>query len=98
MGSKNSLGYTEKPGKKFFREFHRFLEKVIDVFSVHVRLRNVNLKSLPTCRDLKLLLESISLTPKAFSALFWHKNIKNHFNADVLNMGPYSQIAIQICN
>jgi hypothetical protein len=86
-------------GGKFFRVFHRFLEiKVIDVFSVYVRLRNVNLKILLTSRALKLSLESISLTPNVFSALFWHKKIKNHFNANVLNMGPYSQSAIQTCN
>ncbi len=84
---------------KFFRDFHWILEiKVIDVFSAYVRLRNVNLKNLPTGGALKLSPESISLTPNVFSVLFWHKKIKNHFNANVLNMGTYSQIAMQICN
>jgi hypothetical protein len=64
-------------GKKFFRDFHRFLEiKVIDVFSVCVRLRNVNLNVLPTSRALRLSPESISLTPDVFSALYWQKKLK----------------------
>jgi hypothetical protein len=85
-------------GEKFFRDFHRFLEKVIDVFSVYGRLRNVNLTNLPVSRALRLSLESISLTPKVFGALFWHKKIKNNLNTSVLNMGTYSQSAIQTCN
>lgn len=93
-----SLGYTEKSGKKFFGDFYRLLEKVIDAFSVNVRLRNLNLKGLPISRALKLLPESISLTHRVFGALFWHKQIKNHFNTNVLNMRPYSQSAIQTYN
>ncbi len=59
--------------KKLRRDFHRFFEiKVIDVILVLVSLTKVNLKNLPN-RTLKLLLKSISLTPKVFSALFWHK-------------------------
>ncbi|HYP43245.1 MAG TPA: hypothetical protein VEQ18_04420, partial [Candidatus Nitrosocosmicus sp.] len=69
-----------------------------DVFSANVILRNVNLNKLPTGRAAKLSPESIGLTSNMFGASFWHKKIKNHFNANVLNMGTNSQIANQVCN
>lgn len=98
MGSKNSLGYTEKSGKKFFMDFHLFLEKVIYVFSVYVRIRNVNLKNLPTSMALRLLPKSISLTSKVFSALFWHRKLKIISMLMFSIWGPYSPFALQTCN
>lgn len=84
---------------KFCRDFHRFVEiEVIEVILVCVRLRNVNLKTLPTSRALKLSLKPISLAPKVFSASFLHKKMKNRFNANFLSMGLYSQSAIQTYN
>ena len=86
-------------GNKFCRDFHRFFEiKVIGVIPVCIRLRNVNLKTLPTSRTLKLSLKPISLAHKVFSASFLHKKMKNRFNANFLSMGLYSQSAIQTDN
>lgn len=86
-------------GNNFRRDFHRFFEiKVIEVIPMCVRLRNVNLKTLPKSRTLKLSLKPISLTPKVFSTSFLHKIMKNRFNANFLSMGLYSQSAIKNYN
>ncbi len=81
---------------KFCRDFHRLFE--IKVISVCVRLRNINLKILPTSRALKLSLKPISFKPKVFSASFLHKKVKNRFNANFLSMGLYSHSAIKTYN
>ena len=59
---------------KLCRDFLLFFEiNVIEVIPVYVRLRNLNLKALPTSWAIKLSLKLISLTPKVFCAQFCRK-------------------------